>query len=133
MRSLLHINGITYMTRETFLCSECEINFEDKQYHSDHMNSYHLKIKPHKCKTCLLSFSQMVQLKQHVNNNHLYHCTVRKCSIAYFSRWDELEAHINTYHLELKRQLCATCNNFPLNEYGSTMYEHDPNCLLRHN
>ena len=91
---------------------ECGAQFNQKQGLKRHIDTIHLKLKPHKCTDCSSAFNQKKQLQYHMNGVHLkikpFKCD--ECPSA-FSSWSNRKNHVKWVHEKEKSHKCDDCGS----------------------
>ena len=104
-----HIDSI-HLKLKPHKCDLCNESFSEKENLQRHADGVHLKLKPHKCPECEQSFSLKRTLQRHINATHLK-LKPYKCPECEqsFSQKENLQIHINSIHLKLKPYKCPEC------------------------
>ena len=93
-------------------CPECGRTFKRKGDLNRHINTVHMKLKPHKCHICCReAFTQKASLERHIKSVHEnirdHVCDI--CKEA-FHTLGNLNSHIRQVHLEERNHKCPLCD-----------------------
>ena len=113
-KSLIPTRTLVSKPKKKHACPyhECKKECHSPSALKIHVDTVHLKLKPHKCEECGEAFGQKGNLTIHMNtiHNHLklkpHKC--EECGQS-FSQKGNLTKHINTVHLKLKPHKCEEC------------------------
>ena len=93
-----------------FDCNECTERFISTKRLNAHIQTVHLKLKPHKCPQCSAAFGFIHNLKSHFNSVHQREKThqCKLCPIK-FSHGGHLNRHVQAVHEQQKTYRCKLC------------------------
>ncbi|XP_049544963.1 uncharacterized protein LOC125956800 [Anopheles darlingi] len=86
-----------------YSCSMCQYRTADKQQYDDHLRK-HIKLKPFKCRVCLMRFETREQASIHAKQHQPDYF---KCSICHvtFQKRDELVKHLEQHDSPSKKEV----------------------------
>ena len=113
MKTCKHILKNFDRNGNVFKCNYCKKSFKANHKNSliRHIQSVHLKLKPHLCTICQKHFSTENNLKLHVSDVHdkikTFKC--KECKKT-FPRKMHLDRHVRSVHEKIKDFECELCN-----------------------
>ena len=104
--------AIVHEKDKIFKChyKDCDKFYKSKYGLTNHINSYHLKLKPHKCAHCGNTYAYKNNLINHIKSKHSKpkEEICNQCCFAFIST-SELGSHIRCFHKDEKKYSCHFC------------------------
>lgn len=111
---------------QKFACKACDKCFESQRYLNNHMNHFHLQLRPHKCPECDKAFYNKNEMKRHkVKHTKIkeYQCAI--CSKFYATRGSL--THHTKIHNSGRSYTCEKCGEtfIQKNVWSNHMMNHE--------
>ena len=94
--------------KKAFPCDQCEKSYGQKAHLKEHVDTFHLGLKPYKCSQCDEAFGRRYGLTSHIKSVHENEFVCPTCKQSYASK-AVMNNHIASVH-EGIRHKCDLCD-----------------------